>query len=42
MTKIKDKILKATREKRQITPKGTTIRLSADLSTETTSQKGMA
>ena len=44
LTKIKyrDKILKATREKRQITPKGTTIRLSADLSTETTSQKGMA
>ena len=37
MTKIKDKdkILKATREKQQITYKGTPIMLSADLSTET-------
>ena len=37
MTKIKDKekILKATREKQQITYKGTPIRLSADLSAET-------
>ena len=36
-TKIKDrdKILKATREKRQVTYKGTCIRLSADFSTET-------
>ena len=31
----RDKILKATREKRQITYKGTPIRLSADFSTET-------
>ena len=37
MTKIKDKdkILKASREKLQITCKGTPIRLSADFSTET-------
>ena len=37
MTKIKDKdkILKATREKQQITYKGTPIMLSADFSTET-------
>ena len=37
LTKIKDKdkILKAAREKRQITYKGTPIRLSADFSTET-------
>ena len=37
MTKIKDKerILKAAREKQQITYKGTPIRLSADLSAET-------
>ena len=36
-TKIKDrdKILKTTREKQQITYKGTPIRLSADFSTET-------
>jgi len=34
LTKIKDKILKETREKRQIY-KGTPIRLSADFSTET-------
>ena len=36
LTKIKDKdkILKATREKRQIIYKGTPIRLSADFSTE--------
>ena len=33
--KDKDKILKATREKWQITYKGTPIRLSADFSTET-------
>ena len=37
LTKIKDKdkILNATRRKRQITYKGTPIRLSADFSTET-------
>ena len=33
--KDKDKILKATREKQQITYKGTLIRLLADFSTET-------
>ena len=45
LTKIKDKdkILKAAREKRQITYKGTPIRLSAHFSTENSiSQKGMA
>ena len=44
MTKIKDKdkILKATREKQQITYKGTPIMLSADLNKNSTSQKGMA
>ena len=44
LTKIKDKgkILKATREKQQITYKGTPIRLSADLSAETAGQKGVA
>ena len=44
LTKIKnkDKILKATRGKLQITYKGIPIRLSADFSTETLqSQKGM-
>ena len=37
LTKVKDKhkILKAIKEKRQITYKGTPIRLSADFSTET-------
>ena len=35
LTKIKDKLLKATREKRQITHKGIPIRLTADLSAET-------
>ena len=35
LTKIKDKILKATRERRQKTFKGTPIRLPADFSTET-------
>ena len=34
-TKDKDEILKATREKQQITYKGTPIRLPADFSTET-------
>ena len=33
--KDKNKILKATREKQQITYKGTPIRLSSDFSTET-------
>ena len=43
LTKVKDKdkILKATRGKRQLTYKGTPISLSADFSTET-SQKRMA
>ena len=42
--KIKDKerVLKATREKQQITYKGTPIRLSADFSAETAGQKGVA
>ena len=42
LTKIKDrdKILKATREKRQVTYKGTCIRLSADFSTETPQARG--
>ena len=42
LTKIKDrdKILKATREKWQITCKGTPIRLSADFSTETLQARG--
>jgi len=35
LTKIKDKSLKETREKRQITYKGKPIRLSAYFSTET-------
>jgi len=35
LTKIKDKILKATREKGQVTYQGTPIRLSANFSTET-------
>ena len=35
LTKIKDKILKATRDKRQIIYKGTPIMLSADFSPET-------
>ena len=44
MTKIKDqdKILKATREKQQITYKGNPIRLSVDFSAETVGQKGVA
>ena len=37
--KYKEKILKATREKQQITDKGTPIRLSADFSTETLQAK---
>ena len=40
--KLKAKIiLKPTREKQQITYKGTPIRLSNDFSTETTGQKGV-
>ena len=39
----RDKIIKATKEKQQITYKATTIRLSADFSTETLqARKGMA
>ena len=34
LTKIKDKILKAAREKKQVIYKGTLIRLSADFSAE--------
>ena len=43
LTKIKDKekILKADREKKQITYKGTLIRLEADSSAETAGQKGV-
>ena len=40
--KFKGKILKAAREKQKITYKGIPIRLSADFSTETTGQKGVA
>ena len=40
--KYKEKILKAAREKQQITYKGIPIRLTADLSAETASQKGVA
>ena len=44
LTKIKDKekILKAAGEKKQVTYKGTPIRLSADFSAETAGQKGVA
>ena len=35
MTKIKERLLKATREKQQITQKGTPIRVSDDFSAET-------
>ena len=41
-TKYKERILKAAREKQQITYKGNPICLTADLSAETTVQKGMA
>ena len=37
--KYKEKILKATKEKQQITYKGIPIKLSADFSVETASQK---
>ena len=40
LTKIKDKILKATREKGQVTYQGTPIRLSANFSTETLQARG--
>ena len=44
LTKIKHKerILKAAREKQQVTYKGNPICLTADLSAETAGQKGMA
>ena len=42
LTKIKDKLSKATREKWQITYRQTPIRLAADFLTETTYQKVMA
>ena len=44
LTKIKHKeqISKAAREKHQITHKGIPIRITADLSTETSGQKGVA
>ena len=40
--KYKENTLKAAREKQQITHKGIPIRLTADLSAETASQKGVA
>ena len=40
--KYKEKILKAAREEQQITYKGIPIRLTAELSAETVSQKGVA
>ena len=40
--KNKEKILKAMREKQQITYKGIPTRLSADFSAETADQKGVA
>ena len=39
-TKHKERILKAAREKQQVTYKGNTIRLTADLSAETCRPKG--
>ena len=44
LTKIKhkEKILKAAREKQQVTYKGNSMCLTADLSAETAGQKGMA
>ena len=41
-TKHKEIILKAAREKRQVTYKGNPVLLTADLSAETAGQKGMA
>ena len=40
--KHKEQMLKAAREKQQITHKGIPIRMTADLSIETSGQKGMA
>ena len=40
LAKIKYKILKATREKEQMTCKGTTIRITADFSAETLQIRG--
>ena len=40
--KCKEKILKAARERQQITCEGIPIRLTSDLSAETASQKGVA
>ena len=41
-TKYKERILKAAREKQQVTHRGNPIRLTAGLSAETTGQKGRA
>ena len=41
-TKHKERILKATREKQQVTYKGNPMCLTTDLSVETVGQKGMA
>ena len=41
-TKHKERILKAAREKQQVTYKGNPICLTSDLSAETAGQKGMA
>ena len=41
-TKHKEILLKAAREKQQVTYKGNPIHLTADLSAETAGQKGMA
>ena len=41
-TKRKKRILKAARERQQVTYKGNPICLTADLSAETAGQKGMA
>ena len=40
-SKHKERILKAAREKQQVTYKGNPIHLTADLSAETVGQKGM-
>ena len=42
LTKIKQRILKAAREKQQVTYKGNPICLTADRSAEIAGQKGMA
>ena len=42
MEKVKERILKAAREKQNVNYKGTPIRLSADFSTETIGQKRVA